>query len=416
MSFANTARNLNSNRTTTTNGMAAFKSSGSAVLDLYNAIGSARGTNIDHLFEAAYKEDADLTMRVALWSRDIIQGAGERQIFRNFITWLEKVDPNAATRLIPKVPELGRWDDMFSFTYPDNRAMAFAEISSALDSGNGLAAKWMPRKGSVAAELTKFLGLTPRQYRKKLVSLTNVVETLMAGKAWDKINFSHVPSMASSRYQKAFGRNAPEKYGAYLAELKKPVADRSDPKVKINAKAIMPYEVIRNLWSGNEDAANAQWDALPNLVGDANIMAIVDTSGSMGSMRHNQSWYFSAPTGAPQPIEVSVSLGLYTADKNTGAFADLMMIFDTVPRLVDFSGDKNLSEKIRKIPEVVAGSTNIEAAFDMILDIAKKGKVPQHEMPETLLILSDMQLNQAVRNHTYTVQETKERKYRMDGN
>jgi hypothetical protein len=38
-------------------------------------------------------------------------------------------------------------------------------------------------------------------------------------------------------------------------------------------------------------------------------------------------------------------------------------------------------------------NTNLRAAFDKILDVAKKGEVPQEEMPHTLLIMSDMQFD-----------------------
>jgi hypothetical protein len=41
----------------------------------------------------------------------------------------------------------------------------------------------------------------------------------MCAKRWDEINFSHVPSLASARYQKAFGKNAAEAYSAYIREL-----------------------------------------------------------------------------------------------------------------------------------------------------------------------------------------------------
>lgn len=413
MSFANAAVNYKANTPArTANGMKAFSTSKSAVLDLFGLIGSARGVDITKQFAAALAENTDLTVRMLLWARDIRGGAGERQTFRNLLADLEKLNPKLAGRLIRKVPELGRWDDLFAYKDPLNRANAFAFIREALSKGDGLAAKWMPRKGPIAVELTRFMWLTPKQYRKLVVGLTNVVETKMCAKAWNEINFSHVPSVASARYQKAFGRNAAEAYSAYIRELQKPVEQR-DPKVKINAGAVYPYDVVRSVYKGNLAVADEQWKALPNFVGNAKIFPIVDTSGSMGYMPFN-SYYreFRSMTGAPQPIEIALSLGLYVSDKNTSDFKDLMMIFDNTPRLVTPKG--TLSQRLKAIPEIVSGSTNLHKAFDMLLDIAVKGKVAQEDMPEVLLILSDMQFNQCVR-YDDDAQQMIARKYAAAG-
>ena len=106
------------------------------------------------------------------------------------------------------------------------RSILHKQVSDA-----NLAFKWAPReksaKGAIAKELMGYLGMTPREYRKFLANNTEVTEQVMCAKAWDKINFSHVPSVASARYQKAFGRNAGELYSEYLRELQKPQAERS---------------------------------------------------------------------------------------------------------------------------------------------------------------------------------------------
>lgn len=416
MTFANAVKKHQKNRmTTTANGMAAHVNTGDNVLDLFTKIGSYRGKDTTRIFNAALAENEELAMRVLLWSRDIRQGAGERAQFRNNLKYLDKNMPHLAAQVMHKIPELGRWDDLFSYENRENRMAAFAMIREALADGNGLTAKWMPRKGKVAAELTRFLAMTPRSYRKMLVSLTNVVETKMCAKDWDKINFSHVPSMASSRYQKAFGRNATDAYSKYLAELQKPQAERN-PKVKINASVMYPHDVIRNLENGDAQAANAQWEALPNYVGDSSVLAIVDTSGSMGSlssMRQSRYSYFYNSAGTTvKPIEVAVALGLYTASKNRGAFKDLMMIFDTTPRWVEPKG--NLLQRVQALPEVVAGTTDLEAAFDMMLSVATKHRVEPKDMPKTLLIMSDMQFN-CVRGYNQTAMQMIRSKYNRAG-
>jgi hypothetical protein len=406
MTFSNAVKNYgNSAVARTQNGMKAHKTSNSAVLDFFSEAGSARGKDITALFVAALNENEDLTLRTLLWLRDIRGGAGERAQFRNLLGKLESSNPGLAGRLMAKIPELGRWDDLFVYTDYLNRLNAFKMIKQALDEKNGLAAKWMPRKGSIAVELTRFLGLSPKAYRRLVVDLTQVVESQMCAKTWDEINFSHVPSVASARYQKAFGRNAAEKYSQYIAELKKPQSERAEG-VKINAGAVYPHDVVKSVASGNPAVANEQWKALPNYVGDARTFPMVDVSGSMGSVHYSAA-------GRVQPIEVAVALGLYLSDKNTGPFKDLFLTFSANPEVLQLKG--TLSQKIDQMATSHwEMNTNLHRAFDLLLDIAVRGNVPSQDMPETLLILSDMQFDQCVRYDDNAVQMIA-RKYERAG-
>lgn len=411
MSFANAVLEYKNEAVARTeNGMKARATSASEVLDFFGKVGSYRGKDLTADFIKALAENEELAVRALLWTRDIRAGAGEREQFRKLLVKLESINPALAGRIIAKIPELGRFDDLFVFQDPINRRAAFELYRKALiEDRNGLAAKWAPRKGPIAVELTKFLGMTPRNYRKLVVSLTNVVETQMCAKQWNDINFSQVPSVASARYQKAFGRNAPEKYSEYIRELQKPQEER-DPKVKINAAAVYPYDVIRSVTNGSAAVADEQWKALPNYIGSAKLFPIVDTSGSMGSMPFDG--WSSKISGPPSPIEVALGLGIYVSEKNTSDFKDVMMIFDSTPKVVTPKG--TLTQRLKSIPEIVAGSTNLHAAFDMLLDIATRGKVAPEDMPEVLLILSDMQFNSCVR-YDDSAQEMIARKYRAAG-
>lgn len=406
--FVNAVKNQ---KTTTTNGMAALKSSAKNTTDLFYKIGASRGKNILPQFVAALAENKDHALRIAAWSRDVRGGAGERQIFRDILTYLETNDPDAAKALARKVPELGRWDDLLVFKGAVLKHFAFDLIKEALDAGNGLAAKWMPRKGEVAVELREYFGWTPKFYRKRLVELTNVVENQMCAKDWDSINFNHVPSLASSRYKKAFQRHT-AKYAEWTTALAS-----GDPKVKVNAAAVYPYDVLKGMIGGygssmTKDQLNhviAQWNALPNYVGDANILPLVDVSGSMTCKAGG---YQSKSTVTC--LDVSVSLGLYLADKNKGKFKDTFLTFSSQPELLHLKG--NIVQKIdQMIRSSWAMSTNIEAAFNLILKTAINGNVPQEEMPSAVLILSDMQFNQCVFNSDHTAMQMIEKKFRDAG-
>jgi hypothetical protein len=59
-------------------------------------------------------------------------------------------------------------------------------------------------------------------------------------------------------------------------------------------------------------------------------------------------------------------------------------------------------------------NTNLHKAFDRILDVAVKGNVPAADMPQVLLILSDMQFDQCARFDD-SAQQMIERKYEAAG-
>lgn len=371
-----------SNMTTTTNGMAALKSSFNANVDLFAQIGSARGTDMTNLFRKAYREDANLAIRNLLWVRDVRGGAGERQTFRTLLNLLvREMDIDVASRVVAKIPELGRWDDMYDIIGIHEQVDAFIleTVAQALVDKNGLCAKWMPREGKKHAKFfMEGFGLTPRQYRKLLVGLTNVVEQKMCARQWDSIEFGKIPSIAAKNYQKAFHRNAPVAYQAYVDGL-------ATGETKINAGAIFPYDVIRGL-DGVKGVADAQWKALPDYLEGSkeNLLCVVDVSGSMTvEASKNLSC-----------LDVAVSLGIYVSERSKGIFRDKFITFDDTPTFVDLSGCKTLSARVDKTRRAPwGGSTNLEKTFRLVLDTAVKYGVRQEDMPTKILIFSDMQFN-----------------------
>lgn len=388
--MVNFAQAVNGQTTRTTNGMVAHTGTMSACVDLFFKIGAMRGRDqeITAAFAAAYAQNPNIAVRIALWARDIRGGAGERNAFKVILKHLDQQGNTKMVKaLIDKAPELGRWDDILvRYAVKEHENYAFDKILDAVERADGLACKWCPRKGVVADKLRQHRDWSWRYYRKSIVHGTKVVETQMCAKDWSNINFSHVPSIAANRYQKAFNRNAAEAYAHYREALIK----GDNPAVKVNASAIFPHEVLRGL--GNDEVVTTkQWEALVNNVQGANILPIVDVSGSMTWVRVGGTTF--------TPMDVAVALGLYCADKNKGAFKDVMLTFESTPKLFNLTGTlRNKYEQIKRAPW--GGSTDVEAAVSKILEVAIKGNVSQEDMPSTLLILSDMQFNQGcVQNH-----------------
>lgn len=388
----------------TANGAATLVSSLNPVVDLFFAIGSSRGKDLTAPFAAAYGASREHALRVLAWARDVRGGAGERDTVRKLLQYLEANRPDDAELMIPFVPVYGRWDDLFAFKTDRLRHASFALIDRALKDRNALAAKWMPRKNKPAVfkdgkqvrpadktqeELMKFMGLSQKQYRKLLVGLTDVVETKMCAREWDKIEFGKIPSVAAARYQKAFGRNAADNYSKYKEALE-------SGEAKVNASAIFPHDVVKSMFAGDRVVAKAQWEALPNFLGDDMILPMVDLSGSM----------HCPVAGAPNLdcMDVAISLGLYLADKQKGAFKDMWLTFADTPKISILNGD--IISKLDQMRHGEVGySTNVEGAFKEVLRVAIKNKVAQAEMPKYILLLSDMEFNQATGGASVTLYE-----------
>lgn len=443
MSFKQAVNHSNtytaSNMGYTQNGAPTLKSTKNPILDFFFMAGALRGKHFNEYraqFDAAFSHDERLTMQLVLWLRDVRGGAGERETTRKILSHMEEHYKDAALKMIPVLAEFGRWDDLLVFTDADCKALAYNTIAQALRSGNALCAKWMPRiykmkkvqvdkvlknndhalqgtfakpktvkvkvvdknsvanknrkhNNQIARELMSVMNLTERQYRKLLSSLTQVVENKMCDDKWDEINYEHVPSVASARYVKAFKRHDEEGYEEYLTKL-------STGEAKVNASSIFPYDVLKNVvqrysppTAEQVKLGISQWDALPNFLEGAKVLPMVDTSGSMSC---------SAGSTDMSCMFVAVSLGLYIADKQDGIFKDLWLNFSHSPQLIELKG-KNIAQKAYDLytnytsRQYWDGSTNISAAFDKVLSTAKNNNLAPEDMPEKLIVLSDMEFN-----------------------
>ncbi len=376
------------NVTLTENGMVTNPTTLNKCVDLFFSIGAMRGKSQDKvvsLFNEAYNENPLVASKLLFWSRDVRSGAGERQIFRDIITHLVTTSPQTVRNNIGLIPEFGRWDDVLVLVGTELEGDMFTLIKESLTNGDALCAKWMPRKGIVANRLRKLFKYTPKEYRKMLVNLTNVVETKMCANDWESIDYSKLPSLASSRYQKSFVKNDYDGYDEYKKDL---VAGTA----KVNAGAVYPYDIIKSISQGGDTVVSEkQWESLPNWMEGSNerVLPVVDVSGSM-----------CCPAGGNDNLscmDVAISLGMYISERNEGNFKDAFITFSNTPQLQYLTG--GLTERILQLRRADwAISTDLEAVFSLILEQAKLNDIPQDKMPTKIMILSDMQFNQATRS------------------
>jgi hypothetical protein len=405
---ASFAAAVNGGRVRTTNDMAAHASSGAVLTDLFFSIGASRNNIPGAIaqFAKAFNADRLLATKILFWARDVRGGAGEREVFRKLLNQLETFAPEVALRNLHLVPVYGRWDDLLCLQTTAAKEVAYSLIADTLRGGKegvGLCAKWMPRQGAQAVALRKFMNLSPKQWRKMVVGLSNTVEQKMCARQWDQINYNHLPSLAAKQYQKTFSKHDPVGYAAYRAALVK-----NDGSAKINASAIYPHDVIKGIQNGDAVVAQAQWDALPNYLDPTKfILPMVDVSGSMSC---------AAGNSTTRCIDVSLALGLYLATKQTGPFKNLFLNFSANAKLIELKS-KTISGMMDEMNRSQWDmNTNVESAFNEILRVATSAGVSQEQMPQYILILSDMQFDACSgSNYNATMMEMARQKFERAG-
>lgn len=409
--FVNAIDNM-TNTTYTENGAITRKSTNSALLDMF-ALGGAYRTRSEadciHLFKKAFDENPSYALKCLFYLRDIRGGQGERRFFRVVMKWLATYDAAAVIRNLDNVAEFGRWDDLYAFVGTPVEKHALKVIKNQLEldvqcKTPSLLAKWLKSENTSSAESCRlgnitrnYLGMSHKQYRKTLSILReriNVLERLMSAGKWDEIEFDKIPSKAGMKYKNAFARRdiIREKYKAFA----------EDKTTKVNAGALYPYECVAEVFKAsqtywgwgyggnkidptNRAMINKYWENLTDYMHGANFngIAMVDVSGSMFGRT------------ADAPINVSVSLGLYCAEKAQGPFHNRFLTFSSKPKFVQVSGYDFVDKVERMIAAEWGGSTNIEAAFDTLLDIAVTNHCSQEEIPQNLIIISDMEFDAA---------------------
>ena len=431
------------NYTYTENGAVTHKTTKSDLLDMF-AMGAAMRTRSDEdvilMFRKAFKENPVYALKCLFYIRDVRGGQGERRFFRVVMKDLAKFDTAAARRNLKFVPEFGRWDDLYVFvgTPLEADALQIMKDQLALDvecKTPSLLAKWLKSENTSSVESRRlgnitreFFGMSHKQYRKTLSILReriNVLERLMSEGRWDEIEFDKIPSKAGMKYKNAFARHDLER--AKNENIQTYADFAKDNTKKVNAKALYPYECVHEALNimGNQQGwssrgrhvalddtqrlmTNKYWDNLADYFNGAtfNGIALVDTSGSMSGT----------------PIEVAISLGLYCAEKNQGAFANHFISFESNPHWIETSG-VDFCDKVYRITGAEwGGSTNVEAAMDLILSVAKQNGCSQDEIPQNLVIISDMEFNYCVTSNNYgrgnvndTLFEKIAAKYRANG-
>lgn len=394
----------------------------SAVLSLFfKMLRSTEIENVNRMIAAAWDENSLLTLKAIFHLRDCRGGKGERKLFHECIWWLiANGHSNHVLNNLEHIPFYGTYKDLLicgagsqieSDTLKLYAKVLCEDLAADDKQSLTLAAKWAPTEGGefdkkhklvkkLIVELRDNSNITSyKEYRKAIGSLRtrlNVVEKRMCSGDWDGINYQHVPSVAMKKYSKCFTKHQETRFKEYLAEV-------AAGRAKINAAMVFPHQLVSHYTKNNDldQTVELQWKAIVEAsrkkfnLASTSAIPLVDVSGSM----------------AGQPMEVAVALGLLLSEIADGAFHGKVITFESSPHIFQINPEDDLKTKVSKLMSAPwGGSTNLMAAFDLVLTTAKMYNVPAETMPKVLYIFSDMQFDQASpSNETTNFQEIESR-------
>lgn len=422
-------------------------------------------SGVDAILNTANKQMMEDLYVLLFQTRDVRGGKGIRDATLIILDHLihDPVSRPIMLDLLCLIPEYGSWRDLKVLALKDTRGYGRNTILELFRSqllkdqaqlnpeeSISLAAKYAPREchdDEKEKELAKLLAsvLFPedpkishrlRDYRKMVSKLNQKIGTTeikMCGHHFADIEPGKVPGRCLQKNMKAF-LNQPSTYKK--AEKPRPSTDpdrvtcaehftehlgkAAKGEAKVNgSKTVFPHELIKkvvasmghrssyyydgdaepsatNITQEEKDGIVAVWN---QMVKDAKAggglgrsLAMCDFSGSMQS----------SGTNKDTPYWVSMAMGLLISEVTTKEFEDVFLTFDSQPRFHHLpKGD--IFERVASIGHAIGQgtSTDFQKAMDLVLQRCKQQRVKPGEEPEHLIVLTDMNWDQACASHQY---------------
>ena len=399
------------------------------------------------------KNDVDMTdilLRLIVFTRDLIDGKGERRISFDFVYELAKIYPEQAQKAIQyfvkdipdknngTVHQYGSWRDL-KLLWSDYDWKAIGVDSSfILKMWNeqlrnedytklSLAAKWVPREKSKYKDMFYALAedyyedylLTPKtsdklrmaknkaytNYRKmisKMNVLLDTVQIKQCGQSYSDINYKHVTSITMEKQKNAFlntDKNGKERskkedriQGA--VNLKKYISDKVERGETIQGKRVSIFDFVKDAMFYNVYSNNVEVESHKDIINSQ-----WEDAGKLLSNLDNYVAMVDT-SGSMQddnniPHYNAIGLGCRIAEKSK--LGRRVLTFNSQPSWVNLDNDKTLCDMVKTIDssDSKGFGTNFTAALNLILDSVVKARLTNDVVKNiVLVILSDMQIEE----------------------
>jgi len=408
-------------------------------------------------------------------TRDIIDGKGEYTLtYMMIYTWYEfypELSFFALKCLVDlgdkSIHQYGSWKDIKYFckyvkseTNDETHPLIKNAISivntqlrkdiedSMINQGVSLAAKWVAREGSSFdwlftplatdyfseymktalsnASYSKAILKCKTQYRKILSKLNKIIDTLQIKQCssdWSNINFTNVTSISLAKQKKAFmniKHNGEIRHienddriccaNNFKSHIERAVKGELEMKGKRLGMTDFTKQALNLLSEYDEDRRhdyqlqidllNSQWRDNSTQTGAlGNFIAMVDVSGSMNG----------------DPMYAANALGIRIAEKSK--LGKRVLTFSSVPKWVNLEHCNDFVSMTKEICTDSGLNTNFYAALDLILNaIIQSNLSPEDVQDMVLVILSDMQFDQADKTANQYMYDSIKTKYETTGN
>lgn len=420
----NFIRSIFEKSTTTENGAISNPTTQNALLDYFAKAGTYRSRELEDVFadvSRMWSEDPKSTMQIILYNRMISRtvkgftsteklqaGQGNRDESRKALAWIARFHPDTIYKNLWIIPLVGCWKDLWHVDLIDeldrDQVLTLVKKGISCDYNKDLIAKYIPKirsKSNVfnerheqlntfAYDLIKYLGWTPKEYRKfKASGKAHRFQQQLAQKLYSEIDFNTIPGKALHQMVNKRGKDNKTTFQRHGLDVTYLDWIMDQPTAKFTGYVYELMEVVNsNMSLAQKHTVDKQFDGLiKNAQKDNNITENVwcalDTSGSMTAKVADTSAY-----------NICLSLGIYFSTLNKGSFKDHVVMFDNESKVQQLSG--TFSDKVMQLQSstVAWGSTNFQSVIDEIVRIrVTQPEVSISDFPTTLLVVSDMQFN-----------------------
>lgn len=401
----------------------------------------------------------DYLYRLVMHTRDIQKGKGERDLFYTLLKEIsEHHSLEVATQMLHKccTTDAGSWKDIKYLVYhldkdtfthsatcdPDKAhplsRQALVLLAKQIETDYkylnnhqtdkiSLAARWAPRreKGKFAFVTRLFVSIihAGRKYNsrsmrdvRKLLSLLNAdlktPQIDMCRGTWSELDFNTMTSYTLLKHKLAFQNKT--KDGHSRSEIKDRVTcatnyvtwlDSKDKKM--NVSTVYPYEFVKGVMSKPltmeeikyyNDAWNTQLNAQMEATKDTHMGIMIPMIDVSGSMTCDNSL----------PLFNAIALGMRLSEMNNGVFHNRALTFESSPQWAIYDDRQTFVDKVRHTQRLGwGGTTNFRSALQKILStIVRNNLSPLAVKHTSLVVFSDMQMDQSSRTPYSTVYES----------
>lgn len=423
--------------TLTENGAYTLTTTGSENTDQFGKAGSYRGRNIYDVFDEqskAWQENNEIALRLPFYLRLITRkvrvnsnnetsavqnGQGSRDESFKRLLWIAKEHQDTFNKNIWLLPIVGSWKDLWTLMFYDismninaiDRKVIYELLSYGLQSEAhvDLVKKFMPRIKSsskiktdranilnnLAKELAAYLKINFSKYNKlKSTGNAHTFQKIICAREYNKINWNNIPGRALTLLTcgKFLERhNLRDSYCQWLIE--QPVAKFTGypyELLKIYRDKLLSHNYSHNVPFEVKHTLDAQFKGLVEQARSdkkikENVWCCLDTSSSMNTQVNGLNNVTCK--------DIAISLALFFAELNTGAFHNKILMFDDTSTFYSIE-DESFCDRIKNLPRVMAGGTNFQSAVEEIVNVRKNNPdIPLEDYPTTILVVSDMEFN-----------------------